>query len=278
MRVFRFLLLATPIAAQFGIGKNKKAGGGTAFEQLNEMMKEKGDGAGGGDPMEQLRAMMGGGDMANIMENMGEDMEKYMAELSKMKPEEIQEQMKQAMEMMTSGDVMDNVIQNKEEVLANLEATGLVSAEELAKYKSDPAYFEEQMRGAFGQMKDLFGDPDLFGKLGESMESFQEAFNNPVLKEMQELLLQEEEPTDLQIEEMRLKMIKAGKDSDGKNDILGSMFGLDDLQEAMKDEKLWKESMLEGRKAVKELASMAGGSDLLKAAGGMGAGAGVGEL
>jgi hypothetical protein len=229
------------------------------------------DTRGDDDDMGALQELLAGAfdknpDMMKAFENMGEDVMQMMQEMAKMSPGELQSQMEQAMKLMTSGDILDNIVEKKDEVLANLEATGLVGKEEIAKYRADPKYFEEQMKGAFDQMKGIFSDPDLMKTATEAMSGFQNAVNNPLLKDLQDLLMRKKTPSDLEIEEMRLKLIQS-KDSDDA--IMATMFGAGDFSDRIASAKSWKASVMEGREAI------AGLGDL--GLGGMGAGmAGMG--
>jgi hypothetical protein len=199
---------------------------------------------------------------------MGDGLQQAMEEMGKMDPAQLQAQMEEAMKMMTQGDVMDSVLDKKDEVLANLEQTGLVSAEELAKYKADPAYFEEQMKSAFSQMQGLFSDPNMMKSAMEGMQGMQEALADPVVTELQELLMADS-VTDLEIETMRLKLLQ--KPSLMEDSPALAMFG--GIGDEIKDADKFKQGFYEGRAAIKEVMSAAGGMG-----GMMGAGAGMGEL
>lgn len=259
-------LLVTPTIAQFGLPKNKEKKAGTSFEEINERMKSL-SGENGASDLDNLQAMMAQAfedpETLKYLEQMGSGMQDAFKEMANMDPEQLQKQMDEAIKMMTGGDMMESVMEKKDEVLANLEKTGLVSADELAKYKADPAYFEEQMRGAFDQMKGLFGDPELINSAAETMSGMKDMMSNPVIKEMNEMMMADS-VTDLQIEELRLKVLQDPTlmGADGAGAMLGQM--TEDIQDSDK----WKAGILEGRKLIKEMVGT----------GGMGAGAGVGEL
>jgi len=276
-------LLAAPVSAQFGVGQMRKKAG-TSFQELNDLVKEGGAPAAGGD----LAAAGGAGDMGDLqammakafddpetmraMEAMGTNMKEAMEQMGNMDPAQLQQQMEEAMKLMSGGDVMDAVIGKKDEVLANLEQTGLVSAEELARYKSDPAYFEEQMKSAFDQMQGLFADPEMMKSAGEAMAGMQEAMSDPTIAELQELLMADS-VTDLEIETMRLKLLQ--KPSLMEDSPAMAMFG--GIGDEVKDADKFKKGFQEGRAAIQEVM---GGMGAMGGGGGMGGfgGAGMGEL
>jgi len=267
-------LLSIPVGAQFGLPKNNKAG--TSFEELNERMKELGiPGENAGDGLEglgDLQAMIANAfndpETMKAFEQIGAGMQEAMAKLGEMDPDEMQKQLNEVTSMLTSGDMIENVMGKKDEVLANLEKTGLVTAEELEKFKNDPAYFEEQMKSAFDQMKGIFSDPSIVDGAANAMKTMQDVMSNPVIKEINELMLADS-VTDTDIEEMRLKLLqnKDSLDESGAAAMMGTM--LDDVLDAEK----FKTAVNDGRKLLKNL-GMGGGEEN----GGVGAGAGVGEL
>jgi hypothetical protein len=251
---------------------------GTTFQELNEQVKEGGvatGGAAGMDDMEKMQEMMAAAfsDPAALeaMQAMGSGLQDMMEEMGKMDPAALQAQMEEAMKLMTQGDIMDSVLEKKDEVLANLEQTGLVPPEELAKYKADPAYFEEQMKGAFDQMKGLFEDPDMMKTAQDAMQGMQDAFSDPIITQMQELLMADE-VTNMQIEELRLTLLQNEKQLTESP----AMAMFQGMADEVKDEKLFRKGFMEGRQAIQEVLGGAGMGGL--AGMGLGAGAGMGEL
>lgn len=250
----------------------------TSFEALQEMAQKEdtygsGVGVGGGSDLEALQELMAGAfdknpDMMKAFENMGEDVMKMVEEMAKMSPEDLQSQMEQAMNMMTSGNMLESLVDKKDEIIANLEATGLVSQEEIAKYRKDPKYFEEQMAGAFDQMKGIFSDPELMKTAAEAMTGIQNAVNDPLLKDLQDILMKSTTPSDLEIEELRLRVIQSKDDT-----MVAAMFGTADFAEKIASSKMWKQSVLEGREAIASMGNLGLGG----MAGLMG-GSGIGEL
>lgn len=267
-----------PACAQFGVAGGRKKKVGTSFQELNEKVKAEGTGAAaaaggaGADDLAKLQEMMAKAfeDPAALeaINQLSSGLQDVMEELGKMDPEALQAQMAQAMKLMTQGDIMDAVISKKDEVLASLEQTGLVPPAELAKYKADPAYFEEQMKGAFDQMKGLFENPDLLKTASEAMKGMQEAMSDPLLTKMQELLMADS-VSEVEIEELRLSFLQNPNWMQDNP----SMAMFQGLSEEVKDARKFKNGFLEARKSITDM--MGGmGMGMNVAAGG----AGVGEL
>ena len=260
-----------PAMAQFGIPMKKK---GSSFQDLQDQaVATDGDGAGlaGMGDMGDLAKMFEGVDMEQMqelwknalndpetmkqMESMGAKMGEAMEELAKMTPEQMQQQMQEAMNMLTNGDMADSILDKKDEVLASLEASGMVSAEELAKFKADPAYFESKMRESFGQMKEVFSDPQMIKGAMDMMKGAG-AGGADMMQEMAKAF-SEGLDTDEKIEEARLEILSNPELS--ANPMLKQMFAADEFKEVLYDADKWRESVKEGQKAFTQ-------------------GAGVGEL
>ena len=259
-----------PASAQFGVAGGRKKKVGTSFQELNEKIQAESAGVGGVDDMAKLQDMMAKAfqdpSTLEAISQMGAGLQDVMEELGKMDPAALQAQMEQAMKLMTGGDIMDAVISKKDEVLANLEQTGLVPPEELAKYKADPAYFEEQMKGAFDQMKGLFDNPEMIKTAAEAMKGMQDALSDPILTQLQELLVADS-VTDLQIEELRLMFLQKPKLFEN-NPAMAMFKGLAD---EVKDAKKFKAGVMEARKSINDVLGAVGGAGGLK-------GLGMGEL
>jgi hypothetical protein len=256
---------------------------GSSFQDLNEKAKEEQQGLGGlgGLDEDALAKMFDGVDMAQMqemwknalndpetmkqMEMMGEKFGEAMEELAKMSPEELQKQMADAMAMLTDGDMADTILAKKDEVLASLEQTGMVSAEELAKFKADPEYFELKMRESFSQMKDIFTDPEMIKGAMDMLTGPSQGSLDQMGKLFSEAL-----DTDEKIEEARLEVLSNPEVLN--NPMLAHMFQTDEFKEIINDPKKWRESIKEGQKAFS-----AGAANLAGMAG-KGQGAGVGEL
>jgi len=263
-------ILAAPIGAQFGLPKNNKAG--TSFEELNEKMKESG-GMEDADTLdlstiqEMFSNSMTDPETMKAFEQMGLSMLEGMNKLGEMDPQFLEKQFEEMTKMMTGGDIINSVMEKKDEVLENLEKTGLVTAEELAKYKADPAYFEDQMSSAFDKMKDMFSNPSLLSDASDAMKGVQDMMSNPVIQEINDLLLADS-VTDIEIEEMRLKFLqhKESLSNGAAAAMMGSM--MDDVNDSAK----FKNAIVESREMLSNIATL--GDDAMN----IGNSAGVGEL
>lgn len=157
---------------------------------------------------------------------------------------------------------MQNIMQHQDEILKTLEETGQVDQAELARFKTDPEYFEQKMKESFEQMSSLFNDPEVLNLATKSMAGLTGLYSNPGQMEemMQELLAEFND--DEKIEQVRRMFLESPEAADPA---LMEMLGGAEMQALLKDPKKWRE-------AIKE------GSGLLQKGGaGMG-GAGIGEL
>jgi hypothetical protein len=268
---FLYIIVIQPACAQFGIAGKRK--GGTKFQDLQE--QAAGGGGGGdatGDALSNMMggAGMGGMDMAKMQdmwaealndpetmkafEQMGDQFGAAMEGLSKMSPEQLQQQMEDAMKMLTDGDMVDTIVKNKEEILQQLELAGTVPPEELAKFKADPEYFELKMRESFGQMKDIFEDPEMLKTMTEAMGGMQELLDNP---NMLTELMGSELASDEKIEEARLELLS------GENPALTGMFDTDEMQAILKDPVKFREIVKEGQQDMMGMGEKPGMGDEL---------------
>ena len=135
---------------------------------------------------EDNAAAAAGGDMANMedmlknaMGGLGDEFGSALQQMMQMSPEELAAQMEQAMKLMTDGDIVENIVNQKDEVIRSLEASGAVTPEELERYKSDPAYFELKMRETFAQMGELFENPEYITKAAEALQDMSKLMGDP---------------------------------------------------------------------------------------------------
>ena len=114
------------------------------------MAKQQQDGAGAagglagmpnleGMDMESIQKMMEEAMKDPSLAAMNANMAEAMEQLGKMSPEELRAQMMEGLQQLTSGDIMDNVLGKKDEVLETLAAQGLVPADKIAEYRANPA-------------------------------------------------------------------------------------------------------------------------------------------
>jgi hypothetical protein len=184
------------------------------------------------------------------------------------------------MKIITSGNVLERIV---DKTLDNFVAGGIFSKEEIAMYKPDLVHIEEQAKVVFDQMKGTFPNPDKTKALVDVlMTTVQKLAPNSLLGYLQDLLTQKTTPSDLEIEEMRLKMIQNKDKPDDSIILAGTLIGTVEFAEIFSSGKGWKETVMERCAAM--LATL---SELLLAlplagmagmTAGVGAATGVGEL
>jgi hypothetical protein len=235
---------AFAVSSVSGQAFTNKKNRGASFQELNEKAKANGVGDGG---MEKLMKQMG--ISAEDLGKMGADMdmsqmEDIMKMMAEMSPEDLAKQMQDAMEMFGGDDMMANMIGHQDEILKTLEQSGAVDAEELAKFKADPEYFEQKMKESIDQMKELFSDPDMMANAAEGMKAAQEMYKNPdAINGMMADLMKE--LSDEDIEEVRQMFIGGGGSDPMMKELLGAM-DTADLQDALSDPVKWRELVKEG--------------------------------
>jgi len=282
------MVMPTPASAQFGVGGNRRKGA-ASFEELNKMAADRMEndqvGAAGGG-LESLLGDMDLGDMdlgalmQDLDPNMLQDLVKEgmkdpqvqemfsgmqgaMDELLSMDSDQLKAQMEEAMAMLTSSDMQQNLLGQREEVLAMMEAQGTATPEEIAEYRADPAKFEAEMSKAFGQMKEMFTDPEAMNEVVQMMKGFGNVMKDPAAA-LSKLggVLQDALADDDKIEEARLQLLN--DPSVAGNEAISEMFGTEEMQGILNDPEKWKKSVQEGQRM------MMGGENA--------AGVGMGEL
>jgi hypothetical protein len=200
---------------------------------MDELMKQMGI-----DPkdMQKLADEMGGMDLGGL-----DDVMKMMADMD---PEELAKQMQEAMELFTGDDMMANMLGSQEEILKMLEESGAVEADELAKFKADPEYFEQKMKESMDQMKGLLADPQMMANAAQGMKAAQDMLTNPnaMNDAMADIM---KDLTDEDIESVR-QMFIGGGDSDPMMKELFGAIQSDELDEILKDPAKWRETVKEG--------------------------------
>ena len=176
-------------------------------------------------------------------------MQGAMEELMNMDSEQLKTQMAEAMSMLTSADMQNNLIEQKDDVLAMMEAQGAATPEEIAEFRANPEKFETEMTKAFGQMKEVFQDPKAFESLVEMMAGFKEIMNDPdaAMSKLGEVL-QDALADDEKIEEARLQLLN--DPSVAGNQAMSDMFDSEEMKDILKDPKKWKKSVKEGQKML----------------------------
>eukprot|EP00984_Skeletonema_dohrnii_P023569 scaffold12655_cov157-Skeletonema_dohrnii-CCMP3373.AAC.8 len=262
--------------AQFGVAGNKRKGGAASFEELNKLAAERADGgaAGGMAGLEDMLGDLGGMDLGALMEGLdpntlqeliAEGMKDpaiqemgAMDELLNMDADELKTQMAEAMNMLTSMDMQQNILDQQEEVLAMMEAQGTATPEEIAEYRANPEKFAEKMSEAFGQMKEIFSDPKALDEVVQMMKGFGELMSDPK-GAMSKLgsVLQDALADDEKIEEARLQLLSDPSAAGVAN------FDSEEMQDILRDPVKWRKSVKEGQRMM-----MGGGNG----------GVGMGEL
>jgi hypothetical protein len=224
----------------------KKKGG--SFQEMNEKAQEMetaGDAAAGG-ALGGLADMFGDLDPSQLEElaGLGEYFNQIMDTMGKMTPEELEKQMQDAMQMLASGDMMENMLGMQDEIIKSLEESGQVTPEEVAKFKADPEYFEQKMKESFGQMQELFSDPETLKAATQGMQGISELYKNPGKMDevLQELLGDFDD--DEKIEEVRLLLLQ---NPDVGIPGLGDAFNTPEMKDILSDPKKWRESVKEGK-------------------------------
>lgn len=185
-------------------------------------------------------------------------MQSAMDELMNMDSEQLKAQMQEAMEMLTSDDIQKNILAQKEEVLAMMEAQGTATPEEIAEYRADPAKFEAAMNEAFGQMKEIFRDPQNLETVTQMVKGFGSIMQDPKAA-MSKLgdVLKDSFADDDKIEEARLQLL-SDPDIAG-NKAISDMFATEEMKELLNDPVKWRKSVKEGQQMMFGGGAEAGG-------------------
>lgn len=243
-------LVATPVAAQFGVAGNRKKDAGTTFEEMQKQMA-----GGGGDPMaglnmddlqNQFANVMNDPEMMKMMEGMGDNVAQAMEQLSQMDPQELMKQMEESLKMFTDDSMVDTILGQKDEILKNLKETGMASAADIARFEADPEAFEAEMRGAFSKMKDVFADPETMTAALDMMKGMSDVLNDPesAMKELTKQMSGQLSDDD-KIEEARLQLL-TNPELAG-NPALASIFDTDEMKDVLNDPVKWRDSVRKGQ-------------------------------
>lgn len=265
------LLCFDVVVAQFGLG-NRRQQGGSSFQELQDLAKKQQEaaaaGTGGGvaglgagfDMEKMLEEAMKDPAAMEYMEKMGHDFTKAIDQLSKMTPEEIEKQMAEAFGALTNDKMLDAIVGSKEEVLQQLEMTGMIPPDELAKMKADPAYFDAKMRDSFGQMQSLFQDPEMAGYMSKAITSMTEMFQKggTFMEELEKLMAATDGgmgggtgdwSDDTTIEKARQSLLAGGLNTN-KNPLLQKLLDNEEMKSIVQDTNKFRESVREGQKVL----------------------------
>lgn len=172
-----------------------------------------------------------------------------MEELMNMDSEQLKAQMQEAMEMLTSGDMQQSIMAQKDQVLAMMEAQGTATPEEIAEYRADPAKFEAAMSKAFGDMKQIFSDPKNLEQAAQMVKGFGSVMSDPKAA-MSKLgdVLKDALADDDKIEEARLQLLNDPEIAGNK--AISDMFSTDEMKELLNDPVKWRKSVKEGQQML----------------------------
>lgn len=188
-------------------------------------------------------------EMMKLMTEMGSNIGGALDELSKMTPEELETQMKAAMGMLQDGDVMKQILNNKDEMIKNLETSGMIDEKTLQEFKENPDKLEEDMTAAFSQMMDVFSDPKQLDAATDIATQLIDTLKNPekLMNSFDEWadIMKNELNDDDKIEEARLQLID-NPELAGSED-LAAVFGSEEMKELLNDPIKWRESVKKGQ-------------------------------
>jgi hypothetical protein len=250
----------------------RKKQGGT-FQELQEQAQQ-GMAAGGGNPMDQLANMdpdemmkliqEGMNDPATkqYMEQFGQGMAQVLEQLSSMDPEEMKRQITDNLQQISSPEILNSVLDQQDEVLQSLLMQGLITEEQMLEFQNDPSKFQEQMAQAFDQMSKVLSDPQALDAAMQMMTGMADLMSNPegAMKKLADAF-NSELGDDSKIEEARLQLL--ADPSAAGNPAMAALFENEDMLEILKDPVKWRDQVRKGQEML---------------TGGVGAGAGMGEL
>merc|ERR1712232_213164 len=152
---------------------------------------------------------------------------------------------KEAMNLFASDDYLETALSNQEEILKNLETSGMISAEDLAAFKANPEQLEQEMKAAMDQLRDLFSDPEALDAAAQIAQSLTDFLSDPskLAEAMNELTAGLSD--DDKIEEARLQLL-SNPELAG-NPELASLFESDEMKDILKDPVAWRESVKKGK-------------------------------
>ena len=197
------------------------------------------------DMNEILKHAMEDPDMKEMMNQFDFDLEGAMAELANLTPEQLAKQMEEAMNLFTSDNYLETALENQEEILKNLETSGMMSEEELAAFRNNPQQLETEMKAAMDQLKDLFADPEAMNAATEIAQSLTGLLTDPtkLADAMAEMSAQLSD--DDKIEEARLQILSNPEILGNKE--MQELFGADEMKEILKDPAAWKQAIEQGK-------------------------------
>lgn len=255
------LLILPSASAQFGVAK-KRGDGGSTFSEVQELAKEQYEDGGDKTGLDMLGQL---GDLANMdmseleklveeamkdpeaakmFSEFGQQMESAYEQLQGMDEETLGENIAEAMKMFEDDDALSNILGDKDKMLDQLAGSGMIDADKLEEYKTNPDKLETDVREAMKQMGELVKDPTYIKQMseiltnpGDYLETLKESFGG-ASEEMSAML-----DNDEKIEEARLQLLE-------NPDLLGPMFSTPEMQEMLKDPLKWRKSVKDGKELL----------------------------
>lgn len=218
-----------------------------AFGNVGNIMNQMGD-MGLGDMGAMLEQVAGNPELMQILEQLENSGGEAMKMLMEMDPEELASEMKKAMQSLTSPDMLQMMMENKDEVLSNLKASGFLSEEQLKDLEENPERLESQMKDAISQMNEVFEDPESLKQVTDVANSIVRALEDPDaeggLKNLMSKMLDVEQDDD-KIEDARLQLLE-NPELAGTSE-LASLYNSPEMREILNDPVKWRETVKKGQ-------------------------------
>ena len=232
------------------------------------MAQDKAAGLDSANLMDQLGAM-DPNEMKKLYEEAMNDpatkqmMDQYgdaFEQLSKMNPDELKRQISDNLAKLASPDILDMVLESKDEVLDSLLEQGLVTQEQYLEYKADPELFQKTMADSFAEMGKILNDPESLNAALDMMTGMSGLLSNPgdSLKSISEAF-DAELGSDDKIEEARLQLLS--NPSAAGNPALAALFDNDDMKVILHDPVKFREQVKKGQEMIR---GMGGEADSAK--------------
>jgi hypothetical protein len=261
------LFILRPVRAQWGLGKNR-GGGGSTFEELQELAKKQlkdkskkpnartkvSDEETAEEWTRVLKEALQDPATAKYMERMNQDMESVLEQLSNLTPQQLQEQIAQGLQQITEPAILENILDQKDEVLSTLVQQGLVTADKADEYRRNPELFEQEIASAFTEMKKIFSDPDAINSAMQMMglaDFMQEgAGASDTMKKFTKSMemLSDALSDDETIEQARLQLLQ--DPTTVGNPAIASLLNDAEMQSVLRDPVKWREQVKKGQRML----------------------------
>merc|ERR1719362_1882689 len=147
----------------------------------------------------------------HVMNTMGQinlGMDSVIDELGNMSASDLKRHFVEGINHLTSPEMINSIMGNKDEVLFSLKEQGLISAEQINVYKNDSSKFEAEMTEAILQMQTFFDSPETLQAATSVVEGLSKIIKNPddALKRFAETF-SETLNNDDKIEDARLQLL-----------------------------------------------------------------------